>query len=41
MIDLFDGDFKKHGMDVYRAYCGKLKEMLGEENYLHWTVEDG
>lgn len=41
MIDFFDGDFEKHGVDVYRAYYSKLEEMLGEGNYLHWTVEDG
>lgn len=41
VIDYFRGSFEKHGLDVYRAHYGHLKDVLGEREYLEWAVEDG
>lgn len=40
-IDYFNGSFEKHGLDVYRAHYRHLEDLMGEGNYLEWTVEDG
>ena len=41
VIDFYRGSFEKDGVDVYRAHYQQLENVMGEQIYLQWTVEDG
>ena len=41
VVDFFNGNFEKYGVDVYEAHYRQLENIMGEKKCLQWTVEDG